>query len=126
MIDEAHSLGRAGADTAAASASISTSIRRDVDVWMGTMSKSLGSCGGYIAGCKELIEYLKYTAPGFVFSVGLPPAGGRGRAGLDPHCSRPSRERVARLQENAAAVSHPGARARPEHRHEPGIRRSCR
>ena len=32
---------------------------------MGTMSKTLGSCGGYIAGCKALIEYLKYTAPGF-------------------------------------------------------------
>jgi myxalamid-type polyketide synthase MxaB len=41
---------------------------------MGTLSKSFASCGGYIAGCKELIEYLKYTAPGFVFSVGMSPA----------------------------------------------------
>src|SRR5690606_27908479 len=45
-----------------------------VDIWMGTLSKSFGSCGGYIAGCRELIELLKYTAPGFVFSVGLSPA----------------------------------------------------
>jgi 7-keto-8-aminopelargonate synthetase-like enzyme len=40
---------------------------------MGTLSKSYGSCGGYIAGCNPLIELLKYTAPGFVFSVGLSP-----------------------------------------------------
>ena len=44
-----------------------------VDLWMGTLSKSFGSCGGYIAGCRELVEYLKYTAPGFVYSVGIPP-----------------------------------------------------
>ena len=41
---------------------------------MGTLSKSFASCGGYIAGCAELVEYLKYTAPGFVFSVGMAPA----------------------------------------------------
>jgi len=46
----------------------------DVDIWMGTLSKSFASCGGYIAGSKALIEYLRYTAPGFVFSVGLPPS----------------------------------------------------
>ncbi|MEO1446830.1 MAG: aminotransferase class I/II-fold pyridoxal phosphate-dependent enzyme, partial [Cyanobacteria bacterium J06635_11] len=38
------------------------------------LSKSFASCGGYIAGCAELVEYLKYTAPGFVFSVGMSPA----------------------------------------------------
>ena len=46
-------------------------IRSDVDIWMGTLSKSLGSCGGYIAGSQTLIEYLKYTAPGFVFAGGI-------------------------------------------------------
>ena len=60
--------------TAAASASTSASIPRDVDLWMGTLSKSFGSCGGYIAGCRAMVEYLKYTAPGFVYSVGLSPA----------------------------------------------------
>ena len=64
------------------------------------MSKTLGSCGGYIAGGKELIEYLKYTAPGFVFSVGLPPAAAAAAlASLRLLEAEP--ERVARLQENA-------------------------
>jgi 7-keto-8-aminopelargonate synthetase-like enzyme len=40
---------------------------------MGTLSKSFGSCGGYVAGSRELIRYLKYTAPGFVYSVGMSP-----------------------------------------------------
>jgi 7-keto-8-aminopelargonate synthetase-like enzyme len=40
---------------------------------MGTLSKSFASCGGYIAGNKSLIRYLKYTAPGFLYSVGMAP-----------------------------------------------------
>ena len=45
----------------------------DVDIWMGTLSKALASCGGYIAGETALIEHLKCAAPGFVYSVGMPP-----------------------------------------------------
>ncbi len=41
---------------------------------MGTLSKGLGTCGGYLAGKRELIEYLRYMLPGFIFSVGLSPA----------------------------------------------------
>jgi 8-amino-7-oxononanoate synthase len=41
---------------------------------MGTLSKALASCGGYIAGDQSLIDYLRFTAPGFLFSVGLSPA----------------------------------------------------
>ncbi len=73
FIDEAHSLGTMGITGRGLGEHFEVN-RNDVDLWMGTLSKALGSCGGYIAGCKEVIEYLKYTAPGFVFSVGLPPA----------------------------------------------------
>ena len=45
----------------------------DIDIRMGTLSKGLGSCGGYLAGSAILIEYLRYALPGFVFSVGISP-----------------------------------------------------
>lgn len=45
----------------------------DIDIKMGTLSKGLGTCGGYLAGKKCLVEYLKYSVPGFVFSVGINP-----------------------------------------------------
>jgi len=73
MVDEAHSFGTMGA-TGHGIAEHFQMNPRDVDIWMGTLSKSAASCGGYIAGSKELIELLRYTAPGFVFSVGMPPA----------------------------------------------------
>ncbi|MCL2185714.1 MAG: aminotransferase class I/II-fold pyridoxal phosphate-dependent enzyme [Treponema sp.] len=46
----------------------------DIDIKMGTLSKGLGTCGGYLAAKKSIIEYLRYSLPGFVFSVGLSPA----------------------------------------------------
>ena len=99
MIDEAHSLGVLGAHGRGIGEYFAVN-RKDVDIWMGTLSKSLGSCGGYIAGCKELVEYLKFTAPGFVYSVGIPPASAAAAlASIDALQSQP--ERVARLQENA-------------------------
>lgn len=45
----------------------------DIDIKMGTLSKGLGTCGGYLAGPKAIIEYLRYNLPGFVFSVGISP-----------------------------------------------------
>ncbi len=73
MIDEAHSIGVLGRHGRGIGEHFDVDPA-DVDIWMGTMSKSLGSCGGYIAGSRALVEYLKYTAPGFVYSVGIPPA----------------------------------------------------
>ncbi|MBR3098707.1 MAG: aminotransferase class I/II-fold pyridoxal phosphate-dependent enzyme [Clostridia bacterium] len=46
----------------------------DIDIKYGTLSKGLGTCGGYLAGKRSLIEYLRYNMPGFVFSVGMSPA----------------------------------------------------
>ena len=73
MVDEAHSMGVLG-KTGRGISEYSSINPHDVEIWMGTLSKSFASCGGYIAGTKELIEYLKYTCPGFVFSVGLTPS----------------------------------------------------
>ena len=73
MVDEAHSIGVVGETGMGICEHFG--IQSDhVDITMGTLSKSLVSCGGYISGNKELIEILKYNAPGFVFSVGMPPS----------------------------------------------------
>ena len=73
MVDEAHSLGVLGATGRGIGEHFGVD-RRDVDIWMSTLSKTLASCGGYISGSKELVEYLKYTLPFQVFSTGISPA----------------------------------------------------
>ncbi len=73
MVDEAHSLGVLGKTGRGIGEHFGVN-RADVDVWMCTLSKTFASCGGYISGSKALVEYLKFTAPGFVFSVGISPA----------------------------------------------------
>jgi 8-amino-7-oxononanoate synthase len=96
MVDEAHSIGTMG-QTGRGIGEHFDVDPQDVDMWMGTLSKSFGSCGGYIAGCQELIEYLKYTSPGFVYSVGLPPSNAAAAlASLQLLQREP--QRVARLQ----------------------------
>ncbi|CAN2039052.1 Fatty acyl-AMP ligase [Candidatus Magnetomoraceae bacterium gMMP-15] len=72
MIDEAHSFGVLG-ETGHGIGEYFGVNPANVDIWMGTLSKSLASCGGYIAGSKTFVEYLKYTTPGFVYSVGISP-----------------------------------------------------
>lgn len=100
MVDEAHSIGTMG-KTGRGIAEHTKVNPRDVDIWMGTLSKTFGSCGGYIAGRKELVEYLKYTAPGFVYSVGMPPpAAAAALASLQLMQKEP--ERVSRVQQNSA------------------------
>ncbi|BBM86385.1 type I polyketide synthase [Candidatus Uabimicrobium amorphum] len=73
MVDEAHSIGTLG-KTGRGIREHFCVAPQDVDIWMGTLSKSFASCGGYIAGSHRLIEYLKYTTPGFLYSVGITPA----------------------------------------------------
>jgi 7-keto-8-aminopelargonate synthetase-like enzyme len=100
MVDEAHALGVLG-PRGFGSADGAGIDPGEIDIWMGTLSKSLVSCGGYIAGRKELIEYLKRMAPGFVFSVGMaPPAAAAALAALEILEAEP--ERVARLNQRAA------------------------
>lgn len=72
MVDEAHSLGVLGKTGRGIGEHFNVD-RKDVDIWMCTLSKTFASCGGYISGSSELIEYLKYTSPNFVFSVGISP-----------------------------------------------------
>ncbi|MGM0489804.1 MAG: aminotransferase class I/II-fold pyridoxal phosphate-dependent enzyme, partial [Planctomycetota bacterium] len=100
MIDEAHSAGTLGTRGRGVGEHFELDPK-EVDIWMGTLSKSFGSCGGYIAGCREMIEYLKYTAPGFVFSVGMPPPNVAAALAAVRLIEREP-ERVARLQARSA------------------------
>ena len=99
MVDEAHSIGVMGARGRGIGEHFGVNPA-DVDLWMGTLSKAFGSCGGYIAGSKTLIRWLKYTVPGFVYSIGLPPAAAGAALGALRVLEREP-QRVAQLQTNA-------------------------
>ncbi|MDR0828107.1 MAG: aminotransferase class I/II-fold pyridoxal phosphate-dependent enzyme [Desulfovibrio sp.] len=104
MIDEAHSLGTLGANGYGVSEHFGVDPT-DVDIWMGTLSKTLCSCGGFIAGCSELVELLKYRAPGFVYSVGMsPPLAAASTKALEIMLREP--ERTSRLQALSAFFLH--------------------
>lgn len=100
MVDEAHSIGVLGAHGGGVGEHFGVD-RGDVDVWMGTLSKSMASCGGYLAGRHELIDYFRYTLPGFIFSAGMsPPNAAAALAAL--HVLREEPQRLAVLHERAA------------------------
>ncbi len=71
-VDEAHGIGVLGPTGAGAAEHLG--VLDDVDIVMGTFSKSLASVGGFIASERPVIEYLKHTARPFVFSASLAPA----------------------------------------------------
>ena len=97
MVDEAHALGVLG-PTGRGIAEHARVPTQAVDIWMGTLSKALASCGGYVAGSQALVDLLKYTAPGFVYSVGIsPPLAAAALEALRILQDEP--RRVARLQE---------------------------
>jgi 8-amino-7-oxononanoate synthase len=97
MVDEAHSFGVMG--------KAGMGIRehfgvkgKEVDIWMGTLSKALAGCGGFIAGENALVDHLKFFAPGFLYSVGMsPPVAAASLAALQ--CLQREPERVIALQE---------------------------
>ncbi|PPD22698.1 MAG: 8-amino-7-oxononanoate synthase [Methylocystis sp.] len=72
LVDEAHSLGVLG-DTGRGLAEHQGVDPARIDLIVGTMSKTLASCGGYVCGKKQVIDWFRYTLPGFVYSVGLSP-----------------------------------------------------
>lgn len=72
MVDEAHSLGVLGKNGKGL-AELAGIDAQEVDIWMGTLSKTLASCGGFIAGSHDLVDLLKAYAPSFVYSVGISP-----------------------------------------------------
>ena len=72
MVDEAHGAGVLGARGAGASELLG--VESQVDLRMGTFSKSLASCGGFVAGPAEVIEYLRFSSRAFLFTASAVPA----------------------------------------------------
>jgi 8-amino-7-oxononanoate synthase len=100
MVDEAHALGVLG-KTGRGTFEHFGLDPRDVDIWMGTLSKTTSSCGGYIAGSQALADILKADAGGFVYSVGLSPVlAAAAKTALDVLRSEP--ERTERLHRNGS------------------------
>lgn len=98
-VDEAHSFGTLG-KSGRGVAELYNVRRDEVEFWMGTLSKSFASCGGFVGASRALVQYLRYTTPGYVFAAGMPPANAGAALGalrqlqIEPH-------RVAKLLENS-------------------------
>ena len=99
LVDEAHSLGVVGWQGGGIGEYFGID-RGQVELWCGTLSKAVASCGGYVAGEHDLIDYLRYTVPGFVYSVGItPPNAAAALVALQVMRDEP--ERLERLRENS-------------------------
>lgn len=72
MIDEAHSVGVLGKTGRGIEEHFD--MQGTIDIKMGTLSKTIPSVGGYVAGSKELINYLRHASRAYIFSAALPPA----------------------------------------------------
>jgi len=97
MVDESHSLGVLGTDGRGIQSHFG--LRGTVDITMSSLSKSIPSVGGFIAGSRELIALLKHVSRAFVFSAALPPASAAAAiAGIDLLAREP--QRVAHLARN--------------------------
>jgi 8-amino-7-oxononanoate synthase len=72
MVDDAHGLGVLGAHGRGTAEYFG--LENEVDVYMGTFSKSLASLGGYMAGNSDVVEYVKHTSRPYIFSASMTPA----------------------------------------------------
>jgi 8-amino-7-oxononanoate synthase len=110
MVDEAHGAGVLGARGAGASELLGVEDR--VDLRMGTFSKSLASCGGFLAGDHEVIDFLRVQSRAFLFTAaGVPAAVGAALAALRIVRSDEGPQLLERVLANAAYL-HRGLRER--------------
>jgi 8-amino-7-oxononanoate synthase len=104
MVDEAHSVGVLGPNGRGACEMFG--IEDQVDLRMGTFSKSFASCGGFIAGSAEVVDYLRVTSRSYIFTAsGVPAAVGATKAALEVIDSDEGRDLLDRLLKNARILS---------------------
>lgn len=96
MVDDAHGLGVLGKHGRGTAEHFG--LEDEVDIYMGTFSKSLASIGGYMVAKKEVCEYVRHTSRPFIFCASITPASvASARAALNILASEP--ERVQRLRD---------------------------
>ncbi|MDQ3935415.1 MAG: aminotransferase class I/II-fold pyridoxal phosphate-dependent enzyme [Actinomycetota bacterium] len=101
MVDEAHGVGVLGERGCGACEALG--VEDAVDLRMGTFSKSLASCGGFISGPAEVIDFLRVQSRAFMFTAAAVPAAiGAALGALRIIRSPEGAELMARLLENAA------------------------
>jgi 8-amino-7-oxononanoate synthase len=84
MVDEAHATGTLGPNGKGTLELYGLQAVRDIDIVMGTCSKTLASTGGFVVGSKELIRYLRIASRSYMFSTAMTPAASAsGRAALE-------------------------------------------
>jgi 7-keto-8-aminopelargonate synthetase-like enzyme len=95
MVDDAHSVGVLGGGKGTA---VHLGVNDDVDLMMGTFSKSFASLGGFIAGEAAVLHYVQHTARSLIFSASMPPGNVAAvSAALDVMQEEP--ERIVRVNE---------------------------
>jgi len=101
LVDEAHGMGVLGDNGRGACEYFD--IEKDVDIYVGTFSKSLGSIGGFVSTKKHIAEYIRHKAAAFIFTAALPPASVAGVIeGLDILASDLKRRKL--LHKNTAFI----------------------
>ena len=92
-VDEVHSVGLYGSRGAGIASMLG--LEQDIDIIQGTLAKAYGVIGGYIAGNKELIDAIRLTASGFIFTTSLPPAITQAARVSIKHLKDSNKERLA-------------------------------
>ncbi len=101
LVDEAHGLGVLGDHGKGVTNYYN--LEKEVDIYVGTFSKSLGSIGGFVSAKKKVTEYIRHKASAFIFTAALPPAS---VAGVTAALDIMNREtfRLTRLHENTSYI----------------------
>lgn len=107
FLDEAHSIGAMGVSGRGVCEHLGVDTK-DIDIMMGTFTKSFGSCGGYIAASRDVIAYLKRNSPSTLYAASMSaPAAMQALSALeilmgdDDSCGARGKGKIAQLHENA-------------------------
>ena len=99
LVDEAHGMGVIG--EAGRGVTSYYNLEKDIDIYVGTFSKSMGSIGGFVSAHPKVTEYIRHKASAFIFTAALPPASVAGvNIALNIMIQEP--ERIQKLRDNTA------------------------